>query len=41
MSDHTAVIENNVRSASSPSALRITDLRVARVEEIQMSESLK
>lgn len=41
MSDHTAVIENKLRSASRPSALRITDLRVAKAEEIQMSESLK
>ena len=31
MNDQATLIENNVRSASSPSALRITDMRVAEI----------
>lgn len=39
MSDHVSAIDSNVPTASSPSALRITDMRVAEIEEIGVSEN--
>jgi gluconate/galactonate dehydratase len=40
MNDHTAMIENNVRAASHPSALRITDMRVAEIIGAPLTSAL-